>query len=152
MKILIPYNFTENDKKSIGFVCHEYLDKQGAEIILFHAFTPVPWTDTRNNPIMEKLNRPASYLKLQQDEQKKVLEQVKQRLVDHGFDTGSVQCRFVPVKQDVAADIMQLVRAEKCDAVILNRNPGNIVNYFSRSISKRLTRHFGSRIRIHIAN
>ena len=152
MKILIPYNFTGNDEKSIDWVCREYLEKNGADITLFHAFAPAPVVDTLNNPIMEKVNRGSISLRLAQEEQKKTLDWIRQTLVDRGFRSGAVRCVFEPIKQDVAADIIKWVEKEKYDVVVLNRNPGNIINYFTRSISKRLTRHFGRSIRIHIAN
>lgn len=152
MNVLIPYNFTENDQKSIDFVCHEYPDRAGAEITLFHAFTRVPQVDVRNNPIMEKVSRPTSFLRLKQEEKKAELEHIREKLVGCGFESRSVYCLFTPVKQDVATDIIRLVTRKKFNALVLNRSPGNIINYFSRSISRRITRHFGRDIKIYIVS
>lgn len=152
VKILIPYNFTMNDEKSIDFVGHRYAGKEDVDITLFHAFILVPEIDTRNNPIMDKMTRNTSYLRQQQDEQKNALEEARQKLMDYGFAGQHIHCRYIPIRQDIARDIIWLWKTEKFDVVVLNRNPGNIINYFSRSISKRVTRHVEGGIGVHIVN
>lgn len=152
VNILIPYNFTENDELAIDFVGRRYAKKKEVEITLFHAFTPVPNIDTRNNPIMEKVNRGTSYLRVQQEEEKYALEAARQALINYGFSGHHIHCLYQPVQQDIADDIIRLWKKEKFDVVVLNRNPGNIINYFSRSISKRVTRHVEGGIGVHIVN
>ncbi len=152
VKILIPYNFTLNDEKSIDFVGNRYARRKEVEITLFHAFTPVPEIDIRDNPIMNKMIRNTSYLRGQQDEQKNALEAARQKLIEYGFAGRHIDCRYIPVRQDIADDIIWLWKTEKFDVVVLNRNPGNIINYFSRSISKRVTRHVEGGIGVHIVN
>ncbi len=152
VKILIPYNFTLNDEKSIDFAGDRYARRKEVEITLFHAFTPVPEIDTRDNPIMNKMIRNTSYLRGQQDEQKNALEAARQKLIEYGFAGRHIDCRYIPVRQDIADDIIWLWKTEKFDVVVLNRNPGNIINYFSRSISKRVTRHVEGGIGVHIVN
>ena len=120
VKILIPYHFTMNDEKSIDFVGHRYAGKKDIEITMI---------------------RNTSYLRQQQDEQKNALEAARQKLMDYGFAGQHIHCRYIPIRQDIARDIIWLWKTEKFDVVVLNRNPGNIINYFSRSISKRVTRH-----------
>jgi len=134
VKILIPYNFTANDEKSIDFVNYRYAGEKRVDITLFHAYSPVPEIDTLNNPIMEKVVSKTSYLRRQQEEQKNVLEQARQKLMNLGFNGDHIHCLFVPIKQDIADDVIMLMRTHQFNTVILNRNPGNILNYFSRSI------------------
>ena len=150
LKILIPYNFTKNDEKSIEFVGHKYADTKDAEITLFHAFTYVPEIKSYNDPIMDKVIRNTAYLRCQQDEQKNALKAAGQRLEAYGFAGNHIQRLFVPVRHDIAEDIIRLWKTENFDVVVLNRNPGNIINYFSRSISKRVTRHLDGGIGVHI--
>ena len=152
LKILIPYNFTPNDEKSIDFVGQRYSRRKEVDITLFHAFIPVPKIDNRNDPIMDKVTRNTAYLRLQQDEQRNALEAARKKLVDYGFSAQRIKCLYMPVRKDVADDIIWLWKTEKFDAVILNRNPGNIINYFSRSISKRVTRHIEGGVGVHIVN
>ena len=152
VRILIPYNFTMNDEKSIDFVGNRYARKKEVEITLFHAFTPVPEIDTRNNPIMDKMNRSTSFLKSRQEEQKNAMESTRQKLMTYGFAGHNILCLYNPVRQDIASDIIRLWKTGKFDVVVLNRNPGNIINYFSRSISKRVTRHVEGGIGVHIVD
>ena len=74
IKILIPYNFTLNDEKSIEFVGQRYRGKADVNITLFHGYAPVPEIDVKNNPIMEKMKANVSYLRMQQEEQRQALE------------------------------------------------------------------------------
>ncbi len=152
VKILIPYNFTLNDQKSIDFVGHRYSERQEVDITLFHAYTPVPEMDIRDTPIMKKVVHNASFLLLQQDERKNALEEVRSQLMNHGIAGHNVHCIFRPVRVDIATDIIQLWKEGKFDVVVLNRNPGNIVNFFNRSISKRIVRFIEGGIGVHIVN
>ncbi|MCP3941986.1 MAG: hypothetical protein GY710_10950 [Desulfobacteraceae bacterium] len=152
VNILIPYNFTANDEIAIDFVGQRYGKRKEVEITLFHAFTPVPEIDTRNNPIMDKVIKNASYVRFQQGEEKHAMEAAKQKLINYGFAGQNIHCLYRPVRQDIADDIIRLWKMGKFDVVVLNRNPGNIINYFSRSISKRVTRHVEGGIGVHIVN
>jgi len=152
VNILIPYNFTVNDEFSIDFVGHRYGERKEVEITLFHAFTPVPDIDSRNNPIMDKVSRGTSYLRVRQEEEKQALEAARQALMNYGFAGHHIHCLYQPVRNDIADDIIRLWKTGKFDVVVLNRNPGNIINYFSRSISKRVTRHVEGGIGVHIVN
>jgi len=152
VNILIPYNFTTNDEAAIDFVGQRYAKRKEVEITLFHAYTPVPEIDPRNNPIMDKVIHNTAYLRVQQDGEKQAMETAKQTLVNYGFDGHHIHCLYRPVRHDIADDIIQLWKRGKFDVVVLNRNPGNIINYFSRSISKRVTRHVEGGIGVHIVN
>ncbi len=152
IKILIPYNFTTNDKKSIDFVGQRYSKKKDVEITLFHVFTPVPEIDVRNNPIMKQVVRNTAYLLSQQAEQKNALEAAKQELMNYGFANHRIQCLYMPMRKDIADDIITLWKTEKFDIVVLNQNPGNIINYFTRSISKRFSQNVAGSLGIHIVN
>lgn len=152
IKILIPYNFTTNDKKSIDFVGQRYSKKKDVEITLFHVFTPVPEIDVRNNPIMKQVVRNTAYLLSQQAEQKNALEAAKQELMNYGFANHRIQCLYMPMRKDIADDIIKLWKTEKFDIVVLNQNPGNIINYFTRSISKRFSQNVAGSLGIHIVN
>jgi len=152
VKILIPFNFTENDEKSIDFVGQRYGKRTELEITLFHAYTPVPDLETPGNHIMKPVIRNTYYLQHQQDEKKNALEAARQRLVNHGIAEQKIQCLFRPVRQNVAQDIIRLYKDGNHDVVVLSRNPGNIVNFFSRSISKQIARHVQGGIGMHIVN
>jgi len=152
VNILIPYNFTPNDRKAVDFVSQRYSQREGVQITLFHAYTPVPEMDIRDTPIMKKVIHNASLLQLQQDERRNVLEAAREQLMNNGIAGDQIRCIFRPVRVDIATDIIRLWKEGQFDVVVLNRNPGNIVNFFSRSISKRIVRHIEGGIGVHIVN
>lgn len=152
VKILIPYNFTPNDQKAIQFVGQRYSQEEDVEITLFHAYSPVPEIDVKNDPIMGKMKANVTYLRQQREEHKKAMETAKSHLVEYGFTSSQIHCVFQQVKTDVAADIIRMWKQEHFDVIVLNRNPGGILNYFSRSISKRITQYNDGKIGVHIVN
>ena len=147
--ILIPYNFTPNDNKAIDFVGRRYGEH---EVTLFHAFTPVPEMNIKETPVMKKVVHNAAILQLRQNELKKALEAAREKLMTYGIDGRRIQCVFTPVRVDVAMDIVRLWKNGEYDVVVLNRNPGNIVNFFSRSISKRIAQHTEGGIGLYIVH
>ena len=152
VKILIPYNFTQNDEKAINFVGHRYKDEKDVEITLFHAYSPVPEIDVKDNPILEKMKANVSFLRQQKQEHKQALEKARERLATYGFAKQNIHCIFQPLKADIAMDIIRLWKNENFDVVVLNRNPGSIMNFFSRSISKKITQYYNGNIGVHLVN
>ena len=154
VKVIIPYNFTENDKRSIDFVVNHYLGNPDVQLTLFHGYTPVPEIYSQNNPIMDKMNRAVSYLRQQLKEQEKMLEDVRQHLTTKGFHPQKIKCVFVPLVEDLATDLIRLIKNDHYDAVVFNKNPGNIINYFTRSISGRVLKavEYNKNFTAHIAN
>lgn len=151
-KVIIPYNFTVNDEKSIEFVVNRYQGVKDVVLTLFHAYHPVPQISSLNNPIMDKMNRTTSFLRQQLKEQEEKLEQVKKQLVDAGFRSDNINCLFTTLKDDISSDLIRLIQKEKYDTVVLNRNPGNIINFFTRSVSKRVSNILNTSVSIHIVN
>ena len=152
VKILIPYNFKPNDEKAVHYTGRRYSKEKEVEITLFHAFASVPEINVKNNTIMEKMKLNLYYLHQQREERRQALEKVRLVLVDYGFASQNIHCLLRPIKTNIAADIIQLWKLENFHVVVLNRNPGNILNYFSRSISKRLTQCSDGVINVHIVN
>lgn len=152
VKVIIPYNFTGNDEKSLDFVLRTYQGEKDAHLTLYHAYYPVPEINVRNNPIMDKMARTTSYLRQVLNEKKNELEGVKDKLISEGFPRDNIDCLFTALKDDLATDIIRLIKKEHYDAVVLNRSPGNIINYFSRSISKRVSNSLTTGVSVHIVN
>lgn len=152
IKILIPCNFTENDRKAVHYVGQRYGAEKDVEATLFHVYTPVPEIDVKNDPVMEKMKANISYLQQQTEEHKNALEMTRAALVDYGFKSNQIRLVFQPVKVDVATDIISQWKQEKYNTIVLTRNPGSIVNYFSRSISKRIIRYDSGKINVEIVN
>lgn len=137
-KILLPYNFTGNDKKALDFVCRTYSDKKDAEVTLFNAYSPVPTIEMRGSPIMEQMNETLSYLSHRVKEQEKELQTIKNHLLGKGFSEDKIQIVFEPKKKDVATDIIDLTHKGKFNIVVLNRKPGKIARFFTGSVSNKV--------------
>ncbi len=152
VKVIIPYNFSANDAKSMDFVTSNYLGREDVHLALFHGYQPVPVINSLNNPIMDKMNQATSHLRKQLNDQERMLAAVKQQLVAKGFRPQQIDCLFVALKEDLASDLIRLIINEKYDAVVLNKNPGNIINYFTRSLSGRIAKVLEPQVRVHIVN
>lgn len=142
VKVIIPYNFTENDKKSIDFVINHYLGNPNVQLTLFHGYTPVPEIDSEHSPVMNRMSQAVSYLRSQLKGQEQILEDIKQVLIMKNFNSQNIKCMFVPLVDDLATDLIRLIKNDNYDAVVFNKNPGNIINYFTRSISGRVSKAF----------
>jgi len=105
-KILLPYNFTNFDKKALDFVCRTFSDKKEAEITLFNAYTPVPTIEMRGSPIMDQMRDTLSYLSQKVKEQEDALKTIKKHLLEKGFIEDNIDIVFESKKRDVAGDII----------------------------------------------
>lgn len=149
-KILIPYNFTSNDEKSLDFITSRYLNDQQVHLTLYHAYQPVPEISSKNDPIMNRMNQNMAYLRKILSDQEEEFQQVKASLTQKGFSSTDIECVFTPLKEELATDIINQARTRHCDAVVLNRNPSNIINYFTKSISKTVSNSLAPNITVHI--
>jgi hypothetical protein len=128
-----------NDDKSLVFVIQKYSHDKDVRVTLFHAYTPVPVIDVRNNPIMEKMSGNLSYLKQCQESREEELQKAKEKLVKGGFETSQVDYIFTSLKSNIATDIITLVREKKFNVVVMNRTPNKIAKFFMRSVSKKIS-------------
>lgn len=135
LKVLVPYNFTPYDEKALDFVIRSFADDQSIEVTLFNAYTPVPKIELRNSPIMEKISSNLSYLRQKIHEHESRIKQAREKLLQNGFSRERVHYIFRAIKKNVAQDIIDLVMSSGFDVVVLNRNPGKITRFFTKSTS-----------------
>ena len=136
--LLVPYNFSNEDEKSLKLVIRRYAQEADVEVTLIHLYTPVPEVDVRNNPIMEKMSANLAYLKQKQNENEDALEAARKRLVENGFKDDQVHTVFRPIRRDVASDIIDYAEKERVSLVVLNRSPERITRFFVRSVSDKV--------------
>ncbi len=151
-KILVPSNFMSNDDKTLNFVIQKYANDKNAHITLFHAYTPIPEIEMRNNPVMEKMLGNLSYQRQYLQQKEKELQKAKEKLIMGGFIDSQLDFIFTSLKRDVATDIIRLVREKNFNTVVMSRTPGKIARFFTRSISKRLSERLGSDVRVVVLN
>ena len=133
-KILVPYNFSSQDEAAIAFVTRMFAHEPDTEVILFHAYTPLPKVTTEKSTVMEKMNQSMTYLMQQIKAQEAELEAVKNRMVAGGLAEGKIQLQFSPRGKDVASEICQQAREHDCHMVILNRKSGKVSRFFTGSV------------------
>lgn len=137
-KILLPYNFTSNDKKALDFVWQTFSDKKEARVTLFHAYTPAPPIEMRGSPIMEQMKETLNYLSQRVNEQQDALQTIKSQLLGKGFSEDNIDIVFEPKNKDVASDIIDLAQKGRFNVVVLNRKPGKIARFFAGSVSTKI--------------
>ena len=136
--ILLPYNFTSNDKKALDFVCRTFADNKEAQVTLFNAYIPIPAIEMRGSPIMEQMKDTLSYLSQRAKEQEDALNTIKNHLLGKGFSENNIDIVFEPKKRDVAGDIIDLAQVGRFNVVVLNRKPGKIARFFAGSVSSKV--------------
>jgi len=139
-KILVPYNFTRNDQKALGFVIESYADDAEAEITLLHAYAPLPKIETDDRTVMARLSENLAYLRQKLNDTEEALKTARTRLIKAGFAADKVACVFKPQQKDAAQEIVDLVRQGRFNTIVLNRRPSSINRFFTPSVSKKVTK------------
>lgn len=139
-KILVPYNFTRNDQKTLGFVIESYAEDAQAEITLLHAYAPLPRIEMDDKTVMARMAENLSYLRQKNNDTEEALNAARTRLLKAGFAAERVTCVFKPQQKDAAQEIIDLARQGRFTTVLLNRRPGSINRFFTASVSKKVVK------------
>jgi nucleotide-binding universal stress UspA family protein len=134
LKILLPYNFTVNDRKALEFVVRTFSHQKEAACTLFNVYTPVPAIETSGASVMGKIKGNLTYLKQKITEQEAELLSVVAEMTREAFEEDRVQHIFRPRKKDIAIEIIDLARKDNYDVIVLNRRPGRVARYFTGSV------------------
>jgi nucleotide-binding universal stress UspA family protein len=137
-KLLLPFNFTNYDRKALDFVIRTFANLKDIEISLFNAYTPVPEIETSDASVTARLKDQLRYLTTKVSEQETALEAVKQELIQNGFAESTVNCIFKARKKDVATEIIDLVSSKGYDLIVLNHKPGKVSRFFTGSVYNKI--------------
>jgi nucleotide-binding universal stress UspA family protein len=137
-KVLLAYNFTPYDQKSLDFVARTFLGRGDVEITLFNAYTPVPHLDTKDTQVVDRMKGNIHYLYQKIDEQREVLRAAVESLVERGFQPHQVRSVFRPRKKDIATEIIEYAREERYAVVIVNRKPGRVTRFFTGNVFSKV--------------
>jgi len=138
IKILVPYNFTTYDQKSLKFVINTFARNRDADVTLLSAYTPLPEIEARNAPIMARLKNSLSYLSQQNKAQEDVLRDAAKNLVQSGFSMHKVRAVFLPRKKDIATEIIQFVEANRFNLIVVNHKPKKATHYFTGNVFNKI--------------
>ena len=134
-RILLPYNFSQNDQKSLDFVIKTFGGHEDTDITIFHAFTPISEVESDDHQsATAKLKRRLSYLTQELTEREIALQELRTQLITSGFNRDRVRYIFKSRKKEVAAAIIDQVEEGGYDIIILNHKPGKVTRFFTGSV------------------
>ena len=137
-KILLPYNFTHIDQKTVNFVIETFIHLKNIEITVFNTYTPVPKIEADASSVTVKLQGGLGYLSQKISEQEAELNKVKQKLIQCGFSKNKTKSIFKPRKKDIAREILELALKNQYDIIVLNRKHAKVTGFFSASVSHKV--------------
>ena len=137
-KLLLPYHFTRLDQKSLKFVIDIFGKLDNIAVTVFNVYTPIPEIDTDATSVTGKLKGSLSYLSQKIKENEALLDEVKDKLIEGGFQENRVDCIFRPRKKDIASEIIELATSDNFNIIVLNRKHARVTRFFSGSISQKV--------------
>lgn len=137
-KVLLPYNYTLLDQKALDFVIHTFGGTQNVAVTVFNAYTPITEIETDATSVTARLKSSLHYLSQKIKENEKALHVVKDKLIEGGLAENQVNCVFRPRKKDIASEIVDLVKSDKFDTIVLNRKHARVTRFFSSSTSHKV--------------
>jgi hypothetical protein len=133
-KILIPFNFSRNDRKALEFAMRTFASLPDVEIILFHAYTPPPKIEASRQTVTAKLSSSISFINKRIADQKEALHKELETLCNGGVDESKLSCVFEARNKDVAAEIIAQANKWRCQIVVLNHKSGKITRFFTGTV------------------
>jgi len=138
VKILVPYNFTIYDQKSLKFVIETFAHNKDADVTLFSTYTPLPEIEAKGAPIMDKLKSSLNYLSQQNTEQKNALQDAVKSLIQGGFSKQQVRAVFLPRKKDIATEIIAHAKADRFSHIVVNHKPKKATHFFTGHVFSKI--------------
>ena len=137
-KALVPYNFTNHDKKVLDFIMRTFADKKDIQFTFFHVYTPLPEIDTDSNAVLGRLRDTMRSLYQDIKDHELILQQVKQVLLEKGFSDDQVDYIFRSREKEVEDEIIDVAKEGHYDLLILSHRHGKIVRLFGHSVSGKI--------------
>jgi nucleotide-binding universal stress UspA family protein len=137
-RVLLAYNFTPYDQRSLDFAVRTFLGAAAVEITLFNAYTPVPHIDAGETQLLDRMKSNLTYLHRKVEEQEEALQAAAAALHERGFSPAQVRCVHKPRQKDVASEIIEYAREEQFDVVIVNHKPGRMTRLFTGNVFNKV--------------
>ena len=87
---------------------------------------------------MVKMRQNLSYLTSQAAERTKALEALLKKLQQEGFGAERARLITKPRKKDVATEIVEHARDEKCNIIVLNHKSGKTTRFFTTGVHSKV--------------
>lgn len=137
-RVLVPFNFSDYDERSLHYVIRNYAGQKWAKVTLFHAYTPLPELDGYSNPSLRRVKGAMASMWKEIREKEKDLKKILLDLKDSGFSEAQLDCIFKPRERGIGDEIVQSCREGGFDTVVLCRKPGKASRLLTRAIHDRL--------------
>ena len=137
-RLLLPQNFSGNDRKALDFVVNTFGQLEGLEVTLFHAYTPLPAVEVSQVTVTEKLRANLSYLQQQIKEKEAGIQAIKAELVEKGIAEDRIHQVFKPRRKDIAGELVDLYAENHFEYLVLNRKPGKVSRFFTGSVHHKV--------------
>ncbi len=137
-KLLLPYNFSDRDRKALEFTASTFAPQGDAEVTLFHAYLSLPEVQIQDRHVTERLKGGMGYLQAKISELETEFQKVRDELIDRGFPPARVRTIFRPRKKEVLDAILDLHHREHFNLIVVSRRPGRIGRFFAGSLHTKL--------------
>ena len=137
-KILVAFEFTEYDERSLHYVMRNLADQKWVKVTLFHVYTPLPDMDTFSNPRLSHLKSTMDTLWTELGEKEAELKKIKEDLLDNGFRDDQVDYVFKARTKDIGGEIVDMVLKESYDTIVLSHKPRKFTRKFTRKVHDKL--------------
>ena len=137
-RILVPFNFTAQEKKSLQFLIETYAGLKDVHITLFHAFAPLPGIDSTGIHEMKKMSEGIAFLSGEKKRKKEGLDSARKFLIQNGFEGKQIDFIFKEKQKVVADEIIDAVNEKDYNILVLSRQPGKVKRMFARSVHTKL--------------
>ena len=137
-KILLPYNLTAHEGKALDFVVDTFANREGIEITIFNAYTPLPEIDMKASPELSKIKSGMAFLAEELKKKEDGLIAAKGYLLKNGFSENQINYIFKRKENPVSDEIINIVKEGNYRVLVLCRQPGKVSRLFSRSIQSKV--------------
>jgi hypothetical protein len=137
-KLLLPYNFSDRDRKALDFTASTFAPQGDVEVTLFHAYLSLPNVQIQDRQVTERLKGGMVYLQAKISELETEFQNVRDELIDRGFPPARVRSVFRPRKKEVLDAILDLHQRERFNLIVVSRRPGRIGRFFAGSLHTKL--------------
>ena len=133
-KVLVLYNFTVDDQKSMDFVVNAFSHREDSHITLFNSYPPLPEIDVKASPELAKMSRGVAFLATEISRKEEGLTSAKAYLIQNGFSDRQVDFLLKKRTKSESKEIIDHLAKGEYNALVLSPQAGRLSRFFSRGV------------------
>jgi hypothetical protein len=137
-KILMPYNFTANEKKALDFIINTFAHRRDVKVTLFNTYAPLPKIDMEANPVLSRMRDGLIYLSEEIKQKEAGLKSIMDYLLEKGFSEDQIDYIFKERERTIVEEIISIVSKGHYGVLVLSRQPGKATRLFARSLHSKV--------------